>query len=377
MIDVRDRADGLRVRETSWLRARRAELVRVQRQARAEELAIVGILDERGALDACEAGAAGVSARVERDTVETARALESLPAIAAVAAEGRLSDEQLAALTQLADETTDRQWADRAPDCSPAELQRLVRKQRTPTAEESLARHRARSLRMWWNAEKTVLHVHGELPDLLGAKVEATINALVEHDRPAKGEPWELRDRRAADALGHLCDVHRSTADDPVPSAVVKLVLVVEVPQHGPAMVGGVALPDEVVEQLRASATIEPVLVDEHGVALAIGRRTAGLSPKKARLVLLRDGSCQCGCGLRHGLEIHHLVPTSWGGTDDISNLAALFPPHHRLYIPHGPYALVGNPNVAGGLRTVVYADLTPEEARRYGLPPPPRRRRE
>jgi hypothetical protein len=59
-----------------------------------------------------------------------------------------------------------------------------------------------------------------------------------------------------------------------------------------------------------------------------------------------------------------------------VSNLAALFTPHHRMYIPHGPYALVGNPNVPGGLRTVVYADLTPEEARGDGLPPPPTRRR-
>jgi hypothetical protein len=251
-----------------------------------------------------------------------------------------------------------------------------VRQQRTPTAEESIARHRARNLRMWWNPEKTVLHVHGELPDLLGAKVEATLNDMVERARPARGEEWEPRDRRAADALGELCDVHRGTADDPTPTAAAKPVLVVEVPQEGPPMVGGVALPVEVVEQLRANATIEAVLVDEEGVPLAIGRRTAGLSAKKARSVLLRDGSCRCGCGLRHGLEIHHLVPRSWGGTDDISNLAALFPSHHRRYIPHGPYALVGNPNVPGGLRTVLYAELTADEAQRYGLRPPPGRRR-
>ncbi|MFI5047998.1 MAG: HNH endonuclease signature motif containing protein, partial [Acidimicrobiia bacterium] len=316
-------------------------------------------------------------ARVERDTVETARALEALPAIAAVAADGRLSDEQLAAVTQLADESTDAEWAERAPDCSPSELQRLVHKQRTPTAEESMARHRARSLRMSWNAEKTVLHVHGELPDLLGAKVEATINAMVEQDRPTEGDEWEPRDRRAADALGHLCDMQRGSTDDPAPSPAARLVLVVEVPQEGPAMCGGVALPDEVIEQLRANATIEPVLVDELGVPTVIGRRYSGISPKKARSVLLRDGSCICGCGLRHGLEIHHLVPRSWGGTDDISNLGAVFPPHHRMLIPHGPYAIVGNPDVPGGLRRVVYADLTPEEARRYGLPPPPRRRRD
>jgi hypothetical protein len=313
-----------------------------------------------------------VSARAARDALDTARALDGLPAIANAAAEGMLSDEQLAAVARLADESTDAEWAERAPSCSPAQLQRLVNKQRKPTAEESLARHRARSLRMSWNAEHTVLRINGELPDLLGAKVEATINDLVDRTRPAKGEEWEPRDRRAADALGALCDARDATADDPTPTLAVKPVLVVEVPQDGPAMVGGVALPDAVVEQLRAIATIEPVLVDELGVPTVIGRRFSALSAKKIRSVLLRDGACVCGCGIRHGLEIHHLVPRSWGGTDDISNLVAVFPPHHRTLIPLGPWAIVGNPNQPDGLRRVLYTDLTADEARRHGLPPPP-----
>jgi hypothetical protein len=227
-------------------------------------------------------------------------------------------------------------------------------------------------LRLSWNADRTVLRINGELPDLLGAKVEATIYDLVDRTRPAKGEEWEPRDRRAADALGALCDGARDHAEDPTPTLAAKPVLVVEVPQDGPAMVGGVPLPDAVVEQLRAIATIEPTLVDELGVPTVIGRRYSGLSAKKARAVILRDGSCVCGCGIRHGLEIHHLVPRSWGGTDDMSNLGAVFPPHHRSLVPHGPWAIVGNPNHPGGLRRVLYADLSAHEARHHGLPPPP-----
>jgi hypothetical protein len=371
--DVRDRAHGLRCRDTGWLMARRAELVQVQRQARAEELTIVGILDERGVLDPCAEAASGMSARAARDTLDTARALGALPAIAEAAADGRLSEEQLAAVAQLADESTDEEWAERAPDCSPSELQRLVRRRRTPTSEESLARHRARSLRLSWNADKTMLRVNGELPDLLGAKLEATIDDLVDAMRPAKGDQWEPRDRRAADALGALCDGRdANTDDDHAPTRAAKPVLVVEVPQRGPAMVGGVPLPDAVVEQLRVNSTIEPVLVDELGVPAVIGRRFSAISVKRARAVILRDGACICGCGIRHGLEIHHLVPRSWGGTDDMSNLGAVFPPHHRSLVPHGPWAIVGNPNHPGGLRRVLYADLSAHEARHHGLPPPP-----
>lgn len=59
------------------------------------------------------------------------------------------------------------------------------------------------------------------------------------------------------------------------------------------------------------------------------------------------------GCARRRGLEVHHLVPRSSGGSDDISNLAAVCPAHHRLLVPHGLLALVGNPNLSDGLELV------------------------
>ena len=40
------------------------------------------------------------------------------------------------------------------------------------------------------------------------------------------------------------------------------------------------------------------------------------------------------------------------------------------MLIPNGPYALVGNPDLPDGLRTVHIDDLTPEEAKQVGLPP-------
>ena len=86
---------------------------------------------------------------------------------------------------------------------------------------------------------------------------------------------------------------------------------------------------------------------------------------------MLRDGHCQCGnCDLRYGLQAHHLRPRTWGGDDSPSNLAMIASVHHPMLIPHGPYALVGNPNLPGGLRMVHIDDLTPEEAAQVGLPP-------
>jgi hypothetical protein len=61
--------------------------------------------------------------------------LESLPAIADVAREGGLSDEQLSSVARLADAESDREWAARAPNTDPLELERMARRANKPTAD--------------------------------------------------------------------------------------------------------------------------------------------------------------------------------------------------------------------------------------------------
>jgi hypothetical protein len=342
--------DRLRTHPTEWLEARRREVIGAQRELHTEELAIVRVLDERGRIDPM-VGAHGESARVVRDKVETARALESLPEIASVAMDGGFSDEQLSSVVRLADEESDREWAARAPKVDPIELARLARNASKPTAEDSRARFAARALRMWWTRGNGMLNVRGELPDVMGAAFEKTILELTEQMKAAKGQAWLPFEQRAADALVQLC-APPGSVDERAPSLAPPVILQVQVPLHGPAEIAGVPMADSVVEQLRANASIEPVLVGDDGAIFAVGKRIPGLSPKIRRAVLLRDAKCRFpGCGRRQGLQVHHLVPRSLGGTDDIAGLAAVCPAHHRLLIPHGRLALVGNPNLPDGLR--------------------------
>jgi hypothetical protein len=273
---------------------------------------------------------------------------------------------------KFADEESDAEWAARAPNIDPVDLARMARNSAKPTLEDSRARYEARSLKMWWAPDKSMLHLHGEFPDRMGAKVEATIKRLTEQRKPAKGKAWERFEHRAADALGQMCDAVDVAEEIETPSLARKPLLMVQVPPGGPAEVAGIQLADAIVEQLRANADVEPVLVDEHGAPVTVGKRTSSLSPKLARAVLLRDGHCRCGeCDVRYGLQIHHLLPKSWGGTDDPSNLATITASHHPKLIPHGPWALVGNPNQPDGLRMVHLDDLTADEALQLGLPPP------
>ena len=282
--------------------------------------------------------------------------------MAAAAHEGSVSPEQLAPLARLADPESDDEWARRVPNTAPADLAHLARTKTTPSSADARKRREARHFRMWWSKDGGMLNLRGALADVDGALVETTFTELVDRMRPTKGEPWANRDQRAADALVAMCRTHRNhdsgdlarTELPQVPAA--KPLYVVEVPQHGPALVAGVPLPDTIVETLRASANIEPVLVDDDGVPIARGRVFAALSPKITRAVLLRDGRCRCGtCDRRHGLQVHHLWPRSWGGSDEVSNLAAVCigggTDHHPMLVPHGPWLLLGNPNRPDGLR--------------------------
>jgi 5-methylcytosine-specific restriction endonuclease McrA len=94
------------------------------------------------------------------------------------------------------------------------------------------------------------------------------------------------------------------------------------------------------------------------------GRTRSALSEKIKRAVLLRDGHCRAGtCDVRDGLQVHHLLPVSWGGTDDPSNLATVCArgsrSHHPLLVPYGDWVLEGNPNQPDGLRFVHISQAT------------------
>ena len=214
------------------------------------------------------------------------------------------------------------------------------------------------------------MQLHGQLPDVMGATFEATIQQLTEQLKPAKGQRWDSFEHRAADALVGLCEQPEPKAE--TPRLASRPLVQMHLPAHGPAEIAGIPIADSLLEQLRANATIEPVLVDDDGAPIGVGKRFTVVSPKITRAVLPRDGHCRYGtCERRAGLQVHHLRPASWGGPDELANLAAVCAPHHRLLIPHGTQVLLGNPNRPDGLRVVELADLTPEQRRHLGLPPP------
>jgi hypothetical protein len=352
--------DELRCRSSESLHLLRVEAIAQQRWWRLRELAVTAVLDERGQVDDSMAAEDGTTTRAARRTRRTARRLAAQPHVAKAAALGKLSPEQLDRVSDLAgdDPEADRWWAEHGPGWSPEDLADELRKQRTPPVEDAAARREARELRYWWNRDTGMLDGRFSLPDVDGATFESVFDEMIERMRPAKGQPWDTREHRGADALVELCRMYRDRDKD-APTTGYRAHFVVHVPTHGPATVAGVPLPDEMVERLRAEARVEPVLTDDDGAPIVVGRTESVLSDKTKRVVKQRDGKCRWpGCDRRIGLQVHHLWPSSWGGSDEIWNLATVCSFHHALMAPQGRVLLLGNPNNPAGLSLIDRADL-------------------
>ncbi len=87
---------------------------------------------------------------------------------------------------------------------------------------------------------------------------------MTESMKPKKGEPWAPFEQRAADALMSLCDPVASD-DATTPTLAPLAGIQAAVPLHGPAKIAGIPIADSLLEQLRANASITPVLVDDDG----------------------------------------------------------------------------------------------------------------
>ncbi len=83
--EFRSLVDEFRCQPRASVATERELAVREQRRWRVRELAATRVMDEWGALDETTAARDDVSVRAVRETAECARALESLPEIAAVA----------------------------------------------------------------------------------------------------------------------------------------------------------------------------------------------------------------------------------------------------------------------------------------------------
>jgi len=345
-----DELDELRTWPTERLVAARDEAVVEERRWRLRRVTLDRVLEDRGATGGQEAAEFvqtrdKVRSSTARAEVEIGRRLEALPAIAAKAEAGELSFDQLEHLVELATPETDAEWAKRGALAAPSDLARLVRRQRVVSAREAEARRQARSLRWWRGRDSGMLNLHGEIPDVDGALVESVLEHMVNAMKPPKGEPWETRARRGADALVELCRGYRSGAE---PVKRWKPTVVVHLGSDLQPEVNGIPIAQTTVNELIADGAKVREVRDDDPLSNLDGDDI----PAALREYLkARDPMCRRpGCERTFGLEAHHMIPRSQGGPTDRHHVVMVCKPDHRKLAPHGPYVLEGDPERPDGL---------------------------
>ena len=217
------------------------------------------------------AAADGVSVRSWRDFVATARALEDLPCLAAAAHDGDGEPRAAGARGAARRRAHGRGVGAPGRATPPRRIcSGWCARSARPPKRKARERRRRRAVRTWWDDETGMLRFGGPgVPDVDGALVESVFNHMVDRMRPPKGAAVGVARRAYRRRAGRVRPQLRRRPRGRAPRPL----LVVQVPLEGPAEVCGIPLPDGMVEKLRASAKVKPVLVDDHGTEIARARQ--------------------------------------------------------------------------------------------------------
>ena len=317
----------------------------------------------------------GISRVAAREKVRTARALESLPTIAAAFGEGRLSYSKVRALTRATTAETEDMLLHIALNGTAAHVERTVRGfrrvQRDLERGEADVLHERRYLDCRRDCDGSV-RVEARLSPEVGAMLlkaleagEAQLEervgdaesvgvdesaAAAEPAAPsgvsAETPPRSISQRRA-DAFEHI--LGRFLAGNGSGSAASAHEVVVhiahdalcDVPESsGASFEHGGPVAVETARRLGCDGALVGVVKGDKGEPLAVGRRTRAVPPAIRRALRVRDGGCRFpGCDRSRYTHAHHIRHWADGGETSLDNLVTLCSQHHRL-VHEGGYGV-------------------------------------
>ena len=295
----------------------------------------------------------GLDPGAAREKVRVARALGSLPLLAAALARGELSYAKVRALTRVATAETEARLLHVGRQGTAEHVERIVRGwrrvDRKAEARESVRQHASRALHVYRDEDGTVVlrgRLTPEVGELVIRALDAARETLYQRSRrepttevpvdPAAEPP--TRAQQQADALALLAETALHHELDPgAPGERYQVVVHVDAPaladsdQAGQSVLeGGANVSAETCRRLACDASRVVMRHDEEGRVVEVGARTRTIAPALRRALHHRDGGCRFpGCGLRLG-EGHHVRHWAQGGPTTLSNLALLCRRHHR-----------------------------------------------
>jgi hypothetical protein len=277
------------------------------------------------------AARADISHETARSLCWTATRLGDAPEVVDQLAAGEISFDRAEQLSRLPEEhRPDHEGYDIA------QLRRLVADQKRLTRRRE--RKTGNGYLHFGFSDELATSFWGELPGLDARVMEKAVDQkadeiILTHQKLAVAE-------RRALALVAICQDSLYTGDNPesVPVEVAVIVdadIAVETSaERGVSVLAGPRLGPGTLEEILCHGIVDVVGITRDGRPLDLGRRSRTVDRKLRRHVLHRDGGCTVeGCSSRYRVEIHHVLPWSYGGQTDSDNLISLCWYHHHVSV--------------------------------------------
>jgi hypothetical protein len=313
--------------------------------ARSLQLDVIGFLVENTsyALTDVLCLQLGLTRSEAKTRVQVASALLSLPCLREAFRSGAIDWNRLVLVTQIADTPEDDVfWAETANTYSLNQLKVILARKK---AGDVCASERAQ-------LERTIAFRHDDKTQKTTITAEYPIDI---------GIAMEKRTQQRADsygideATGEYKRPEHAMADafaeeffgDKGPRAEMLLDLEpAALNGDGKADLDGHTINIETLRRLACDASLRPSFIDDHGLPIALGRKTRLFPPWLSRQIAHRDRGCRFpGCGSTRWINDHHMF--EWDedkGLTDYDNGIQLCGTHHR-FVHEGHWKVRGNPD--------------------------------
>jgi hypothetical protein len=280
--------------------------------------------------------------------VRVASALGALPYVEQAFGDGRLSWDQVAALTRFVRPEDDERWAEDARGMSVARLEQVARRATVVSLDDERRAHRRRGVHFRRDERARLVRMSGVFTLDEGDVVRTALERVARDAPPDPRSGMYDHAGSIADAVVAVCSA--SLADDADADRATVVVFADEPVLCAGEGVGelasGSTLAAATVQRIACDARLQYVLRGADGRPVGVGRVLREPPPWLVRLVRRRDGGCRFpGCARQRWLKSHHIHHWAQGGPTDLDNLVSLCGTHHHA-VHEGGWTVRGTPGV-------------------------------
>lgn len=290
----------------------------------------------------------GIGLGAAREKVRVARALGTLPRIAAAMTEGRLSYAKVREMTRVADPFNEDYLLNIALCGTASHVEQVARSYRRALDTQELTREaiqdRDQCLSFFTEPDGSMA-IRGRVPAEIGALFKRALEAAedslpIPRDVPAgtSGEDLHRSRKRRVEALATLAESFLSTGPRDLSGSDRQQIVVhvdAETLKHGLAgrceLEQGPSMAAETARRLACDASVVTIIENNQGEPLNVGRRIRAIPPGIRRALKSRDKGCRFpGCSFKRFVDGHHVKHWADGGETSLANLVTLCRFHHR-----------------------------------------------